>query len=454
MTTAPSVRAKGSEIGLSTSTPAFPVPAGVQANDILVIGFFLDDGRRSVSVAPSGFTIAGDIPQVTAVSGAPAHKLYVYYKRASGSESGTISCTIDNSTGVEGLMIAYKDVITTGSPWNGTPDGANSGTSNVTTAPAVSTTTDTDNCFAVYFATNWTSGAYTPPTGFTEDNDTGGNLTAAHKAVATHGAVSNAGASCSGSGRSCSWIGALLPIPDTGVTSTLTASLPAATAALVGAGTDQASLTASLPAITAALAGDTFEPAELDAVLPAMTAGLVGAGTATGAFDATLPALTGSLVGDELFAATLAASLASLTAVLVADETFPATLTAQLPALAGAFEGAGTDGAALAADLPAMGAQLIGGIPGTSTLTGVLPAITAAFGGEVGELDTAELAAVLPIMAGALSGGSVVTGVLDCMLPSIIAGMPPPPGVLTSYGAGAGLVSRRRPTGLTARLER
>jgi hypothetical protein len=215
--TAPSLRALGTVVSTTTSTPSFAAPAGAVSTDVILVGFFLDDGRTTVTAVPSNFTLASGTPQINdAAAGAPSHGLYVYWGRFADVGAGPYGFTVSGSVFVEGRTAAIQACITTGNPFEAT-NGATSGNTNVTTAPSVSATSLDVDRYAFYVATNWTGGAWTPAAGFTEQWDANNEIcTFDDKALPTAQTVTPQ-AVCAGSGRSNAWVGILLPVASAAV---------------------------------------------------------------------------------------------------------------------------------------------------------------------------------------------------------------------------------------------
>jgi hypothetical protein len=213
--TAPSLRALGTPLVASTTnTPSFAAPSGAVANDVIVAAFFADDGRRTMSAVPSGFTLAGGAPQINTTSaGSPNHALYVYWGRFGTVGSGPYSWTLAGTAGVcEGRTAAIQNCITTGTPIEAT-GGATSGTTAVTTAPSVSATSLGADRYAAYFATNWSGGAWTPASGFTEQWDANSEIITFDDLALPTAQTVTPQAVCAGSNRSNAWVGIFLPIP-------------------------------------------------------------------------------------------------------------------------------------------------------------------------------------------------------------------------------------------------
>lgn len=212
--TTPSLRGLGTAVvATTTNTPSFAAPAGAVASDVIVIPFFVDDGRRTVTAVPSGFTILPGIPQINDVTaGSPSHGLFVYQGRFAAVGAGPYGFTLAGTAGViEGRTAAIQNCITSGNPYEATA-GATSGNTAVTTAPSVSATSLGPERYAFYVADNWTGGAWTPASGFVEQWDANSEIiTIDDKALTTAQTVTPQ-AVCAGSNRSNAWVGIFLPV--------------------------------------------------------------------------------------------------------------------------------------------------------------------------------------------------------------------------------------------------
>lgn len=197
----------GTYLETSSASPAFAVPSGVAANDVIVISFFLDS-TTTISALPSGFAEAGNSP-IARPSGGGAHTLHVVWKRATGADAGTYGFTLSGSTFVAGAALRYTGCVTSGNPWDVTTS-ADGGATNSTTTPAVSVTTTGADRMLVFAGSNWSGGRWTPPTGFTERIDSGTGVdTADEKSQAVAGSSGSVSATCVGNDKTLAWLGAL-----------------------------------------------------------------------------------------------------------------------------------------------------------------------------------------------------------------------------------------------------
>jgi hypothetical protein len=179
----------------------------VATDDIVVVAMFLD-GAATISAMPSGFAHATGSPMT--VTGAGAHSQVVAWKRATGADTGTYDFTVASAGYVNAAATRYTGCITTGSPWDATD--AQFSTAVDTVTPVVTVTTTGSDRLLVWSATNWSGGAWTPPTSFTERRDSGDEvMTSADLAQAVAGSSGSITGTCVGNDRRTAFLGALLP---------------------------------------------------------------------------------------------------------------------------------------------------------------------------------------------------------------------------------------------------
>ena len=172
----------------SGATAAFAVPAGVQANDVILVELYKEN--TAAVTPPTGFTELGH----QAATGAQDHDTYVFWKRATGADSGTYSFSWSGSVWRTGFASLWRGCATTGTPVD-VYNGATSGSTSVTASPAVAVTTTGADRLLVWFAGTWDSTTWTTPTGFTALAPSG-----APSSRLTHGAYkTQAAAGASGS---------------------------------------------------------------------------------------------------------------------------------------------------------------------------------------------------------------------------------------------------------------
>jgi hypothetical protein len=147
------------------TSAAVPVPSGAAVNDIAVVGIYKES--TSAITPPSGFTQKASLTTSAAARGS----LVVYWKRLTAADSGTYSFTWSGSTWRGAACGLWSGRTTSGDPFDGAVGTAESTTSvstlNVSTSPAAASGD------AVGMWTNFNGGAsFTPPTNYTEQQDT------------------------------------------------------------------------------------------------------------------------------------------------------------------------------------------------------------------------------------------------------------------------------------------
>jgi hypothetical protein len=296
-----------------------PVPSGVAADSIVLVVLYRGaDGPQayeSLTLPDGSWSLATHNPGATTGT---FHCFYmdVAWKRATGADSGTYDFSWASSRFRVGFALRIDDCATSGTPFED-DDGATSSSASTDT-PAVSVTTTGADRLLVWAGGSWTVGAWTPPSGFTDEADTDFDLL--HGASLAQASAGSSGSlvGTQGSEAHAAWAGAFtpaasgitgvlaatLPVPTASIPATVTdaaalaATLPVPTAALSAAVTDAGALAATLPAPTASIPATVTDAGVLAGVLPLPTAALAGLGPVTGALAATLPVPTAALTGD------------------------------------------------------------------------------------------------------------------------------------------------------------
>lgn len=202
----PAHASTGTYLEGSFAVPAFAVPAGVAAGDVVVIPIYVN-ATTTVAAYPAGFAEAENSPQDN-VSG-NRHSLHVVWKRATAADTGTYDFTLSTPDFVSGAALRYTGCAVSGSPWDSPTDGAVDVTDGNTT-PAVAVTTQGPGRLLVWAGTCWAGGTWTPPSGFAERIDQGvGLLTAADAAQDAVGASGAVTGVCTGTSKRSAWLGAL-----------------------------------------------------------------------------------------------------------------------------------------------------------------------------------------------------------------------------------------------------
>src|SRR6266581_8774020 len=220
---APTVNSIGPVVGTpggSNINAVITAPATIGVDDILVLTC-LTNATRFLTTLPSGWAHVTGSP-VSSTNGTNDATLNVCWKRAVSGDVGAsnYTFTLNAADYAEGAIVAVRSSINSGSPWDtgaGAPAFAHTSTA-VTTAPAVSLTTQGADRLLINGACNQTGGSgWTASSGFTKDFDTTGGgsfstCTGYHVAQAAAGATGNVQPVCPASGEMVNFLGALLPV--------------------------------------------------------------------------------------------------------------------------------------------------------------------------------------------------------------------------------------------------
>lgn len=180
---APAFGAAGSFLsGASGSSAAIPVPSGVTDGQIVLAHLYRE--IAATVTPPAGFFEVPNSPALV-TTGGQEQWLSLWWKRATGNDSGTYSFTWSGSTWRAGYATRYTGCIATGSPIDDS-NGAGRSTAGTAT-PAVAVTTNGPDRLLVWTGGAYNDGAWTPPTDFTERADNSGNLSVATRELAAAG---------------------------------------------------------------------------------------------------------------------------------------------------------------------------------------------------------------------------------------------------------------------------
>lgn len=429
---APAFGSAGTQFGGVDATPNIDIPAGVAADDIIVVTMFIDDGA-TVTGLPSGFAHTADSPvAVSATDPSRSHSQAIMWKRATGADSdaGTYDFTISSAVYADGQAIRYTGAVTSGDPWDVTNSavGAGSGTA----WPAVSDTTTVADVLLIASSTNWSGGAWTPPGGFTERRDSGNQvITVVDKAQAVAGATGSISGSCVGNDARTAWLGAL---KSTAGGTSATATPGAVTGSAVVPAptiTAQTNRTATPSAVTgAAVVPAPTITAQSNATISAGTvAGAASLPTVTIAAQSNVTATPAALTGSATVPAPAVSTGGNATA---AADVVSATVVIPTPAItaqsnATAISSAVTGAAAVPA--PTVSAQSNAtATPGVVSATVVIPTPVV-----IAILHATIAAAVLarsiviptPTVIAAQAGAGVIGNIGD-LYPNVLGGLAPP----------------------------
>ena len=195
----------------SSSTATYAYPSGITAGDLLLCVCYISISSTFQPTLPSGWT---NIQQTRSDTSTPTTR--VFYKFASGSESGTFNNTIGGFANWITKMWRISGVDTS-TPIDVTPSVFGSGAKvTVFTVPGI--TTVTDGCQLWGFGSaNANSGSYATPTGFTEEldyeNDVVPIVWAGYSNQVSAGATGDVDIDYSGTARGHGILFALRPAP-------------------------------------------------------------------------------------------------------------------------------------------------------------------------------------------------------------------------------------------------
>lgn len=195
--------------GANSGTAAIPVPAGVAANDIILALIYTDPSTTTATPPDGTWTAAPGSP----VTQGANQELNVYWKRATGADTGTYTFTLSGGSPWRKCIAAnYKNCIASGNPINTDTTGV-SGTG---TAPSLSLTTTVTNTLMVWIGFIFGGGTCATPAGFTVDQsmDVSVDNTAylCSKSLAAAGGSGTISATWTSSDpRNVEWLGALKP---------------------------------------------------------------------------------------------------------------------------------------------------------------------------------------------------------------------------------------------------
>lgn len=202
---APVVVSVGTVLAGSNSTTAnVPVPATSVASGLLDMVFFYVEDTETVTL-PGGWAEAPDSPVI--VTG--GFDMHVYWKRPTGSETGTYNFTIAAGlTWRTAVAIRFSGVLGSGSPFDDTNPGINTGS--VTATPPISIVTTGTDRLLVWMGGSFSGSVCSTVTGFTEQADPGSFAvdTLAQAVAGNSGSIT---ASFSAADMTGAWLGALLP---------------------------------------------------------------------------------------------------------------------------------------------------------------------------------------------------------------------------------------------------
>jgi hypothetical protein len=204
----PAFESAGTYLSGSDTSAAVAVPAGVASGKIVVVTIFLNSGTAAITPA-AGFAAAQNSPSAIP-SGGGNHALHVFWKRATGADTGTYTFTWTGTIVREAIATLYNNCVATGTPFD-SPTNAAQDTASGTVTPAVSISTAGPDRLLIWGGTNWAGGTWTAPTGFTKRAQDGdGNFTICDRGFPTQGSSGSVTGTCTGSDKRTAWLGALI----------------------------------------------------------------------------------------------------------------------------------------------------------------------------------------------------------------------------------------------------
>jgi hypothetical protein len=198
----------------STQT-SIPVPSGVVAGALLVVQVgreYATAGPPGAIVPPSGAGTWVLKSEVTVPNGTDTVHQAVYYKYATGADSGSYVFTWTGSVSAHGSAHRISGGPTSGDPFSGFDhEVAGSAQTNAPTTQIADTVVD--NVLLVWLCDGYVgNSAYTPPSGFTEVFEAV-NLSAAWKTQPAQGDTGALTGSNGGSDRKPAFLGSVKPLP-------------------------------------------------------------------------------------------------------------------------------------------------------------------------------------------------------------------------------------------------
>lgn len=194
---------------VDVTSRATNVPTGAAA-DVVVVAFLETWTGAVLSLAPpTGFTQKGNggTDGCTFSSGDGQTRNYVFWKRMTGTDTGTYDFSWSNSKYATLQCMAFSGVVTSGDPFDAVAIPAVGTFGSITSMSLTLTDGNGAQVFTVY---NDAGGSHTPPTGFTETAEVDCASQAYMLNGGATGSVSVSGASVSSSSSAGAWAGALL----------------------------------------------------------------------------------------------------------------------------------------------------------------------------------------------------------------------------------------------------
>jgi hypothetical protein len=332
-TTAPAWQSAAYTTGVSAASVAVNLPAGIVAGDLVAV--FLYKENSATVTPPAGYT-------QEVVAAATNHSQYLFWHRATGAESGTVTFSWTGAVWREAHAHRISGAAASGDPFSGGTASTAVNNTAGTTTPAVSLTTTDPQTLLIWGGTSFTGGAWTPPTGWSERADNSTDMGGATLTQSAAGASGSITGTCAGSGATTAILAAVLPVT-AGASST---NAPAEVASGTGTAPD-ASVDVDVNADVASGTG-----AAPDAVASAGANAEAATGTGT-ASDATVATVGTTNAPAEAATGTGTAPDPAVAVAINAEAaTGAGTAGDPVPAVAVNAEAATGSGSALQADNP------------------------------------------------------------------------------------------------------
>lgn len=198
----PAFAAAGSYLSGDAASAAVPVPAGVAANDIILVHLYLESS--ATVTAPTGFTELTPAANVTA-----PYYHRVFWRRAAGAVTGSFGFTWTGTVYREAVATSYRGAVTSGSPVDAQATGARSSAG--TTTPGVSVTTTGVDRLLVWCGGDANGGTWTVPAGWRPRVTGAHNMAVASMALSATGGSGTITGVSTVSDQQTAWLVALIP---------------------------------------------------------------------------------------------------------------------------------------------------------------------------------------------------------------------------------------------------
>lgn len=184
------------------TTSSVTIPSSTVADDIVLVHMYCE--FTSAVTGPAGFT---EITTASFTSNNTGGR--VFWKRLTATDGAGTYAFTHASGFTEAVATRFTNCVRTGNPYDPSPVSAQRSSASTAT-PSVTITTAGADRLIVWSATSVSTGAWTPPTGYDERVDTGGEITVATDELAVAGS-SGALIGAGPSDNMTAWALALIP---------------------------------------------------------------------------------------------------------------------------------------------------------------------------------------------------------------------------------------------------